>query len=245
MPGFLERMRDNAIANEIKNLANEEARLSAMHALKGYSKYAVPALIDVLIDPSRGAYAAVVLSDIGEPAIPALIDALGDDSRKSLASAALSEMCKKKSKTQTIIIPRLIDALADKEPGTRAMACAILKDLGAPALEPYIPSLTSSLGNADANEYAALVLTSIGKPVPKSSMNAVSHESKQEIASNTLNDIVKKDSSMHIPVTASQNTTPIPSPTINASPKPKFCKYCGASLAPDSAYCSECGKKVG
>ena len=244
MPGFLERMRDNSIANEIKNLADEEARNSAIWTLRGYSKYAVPALIDVLADPSRRAYAAVVLSEIGEPAIPALIGALGDDSKKSYASVALEDMGKKKSKTQTIIIPRLIGALADENPHTRAMAGATLQNFGATALEPFIAFLTRSLENANAKEFAALVLAGIGKPVPQPPTSPVSGENKQEIASNTLHEISKKDDTVHTPAAISQETTSIPRPTPNASPKPKFCKYCGASLSSNSSYCSQCGKKV-
>jgi HEAT repeat protein len=252
MPGFLERMRDNSIANEIKNLADEEARNSAMWTLRGYGIYAVPALIDVLADPSRRAYATVVLSEIGEPAIPALIGALGDDSKKSYASVALEEMGKKKSKTQRIIIPRLIDALADKNPHTRAMAGATLQNFGAPALEQFIPSLINSLGNADAGAFAANVLISIGKPAVGPLQNAFSDEGKQEWASAILREIAKKDNTVHVPVATSQKTTPVPAPTPNQSPKTDFCKYCGASLThvielksiPNSAYCSQCGRMV-
>ena len=244
MPGFLERMRDNSIANEIKNLADEEARNSAMWTLRGYGKYAVPALIDVLADPSRRAYAAVVLSEIGEPAIPALIGALGDDSKKSYASVALEDMGKKKSKTQTIIIPRLIGALADENPHTRAMAGATLQNFGATALEPFIPSLTSSLENANAKEFAALVFASIGKPVSQPPISPASEENQQEIASNTLHEIAKEDGTVQLPAAISQETTSVPSPTPNRSPNPKFCKYCGSSLSSDSVYCSQCGKRV-
>lgn len=244
MPGFLDRMRDNSISNEIQNLADEKARNSAMWTLKGYSKYAVPALIDVLADPSRRAYATEVLSEIGEPAIPALIDALGDGSKKSYASVALEEMGKKKRKTQTIIIPRLIDVLADKNPHIRAIAGATLQNFGATALEPFVPSLTRSLENANAKEFAALVLAGIGKPVPQPLTNPVSGENKPEIASNTLHEISKKDDTVHTNVAISQETTSIPSLTPNPSQKPKFCKYCGSSLSSDSAYCSQCGKKA-
>jgi HEAT repeat protein len=244
MSGFLQRQRDRAIATEIKNLADEEGRMSAIRTLKAFGKPAIPFLIDVLGDPSRRAHAAIILSEIGEPAIPALIDALSDDSKKSHASVALNEMGKKKSKTQVIIIPRLIDALADKNARTRAIAGVTLQNFGAPVLEPFITSLIKSLGNVDASAFAAMVLIDIGKPAVGPLMNAVSDESKQEVASTILQEIAKKDNTVHIPVPISQKTTPIPSPTPNQSPKPKFCKYCGTSLTLDSAYCSQCGKNV-
>jgi len=244
MPGFVERMRNYSIATEIKNLADEESRTSAIRMLKGFGEPAIPFLIDVLGDPSRRASATVVLSEIGEPAIPALVGALSDDSKKSFASVALNEMGQKKNKTQAIIIPRLIDALADKNPRTRAMAGVTLQNFGAPALEPFIPALINSLGNIDASAFAAQVLIGVGKPAVGPLMNVASDESKRELVSNILQEIAKKDKTVNIPVTASQKTTPAPSPTLQESPKPKFCKYCGAPTTPDSAYCSQCGKKI-
>lgn len=244
MPGFVERMRNYSIAAEIKNLADEERRASAIRTLKAFGEPAVPFLIDVLGDPSRRAHATIVLSEIGEPAIPALLDALSDDSKKSFASVALNEMGQKKNKTQTIIIPRLIDALADKNPRTRAMAGATLLNFGAPALEQFIPALINSLGNMDASAFAAQVLIGVGKPAVGPLMNVASDESKQELVSNILQEIAKKDNTVIIPVTASQKTAPAPGPTLHQSPKPKFCKYCGASVTPDSVYCSQCGRKV-
>lgn len=147
-------------------------------------------------------------------------------------------------KIQTIIIPRLIDALADKR--KQGIAGVTLQNFGVPALEPFIPSLINSLGNMDVDDsaFAAKVLIGIGKPAVEPLTNAVSDESKQEWVSTILQEIAKKDNTVHIPVTISQKTMPISSPASNQSLKPKFCKYCGASLTLDSAYCSQCGKKV-
>ena len=244
MPGFVERMRNYSISTEIKNLADEDGRMSAIRTLKTFGEPAIPFLIDVLGDSSRNASAAIVLSDIGEPAISALLDALSDDSKKQYASAALNQMGKKKDKTQTIIIPRLIDALADKR--KQGMAGVTLQNFGATALEPFIPSLINSLGNMDVDDsaFAAKVLIGIGKPAVGPLMNAVSDESKKEWVSAILQEIAQKDNTVHIPVTITQKTTPAPSPTPNQSPKPKFCRSCGASLTLDSAYCPQCGKKV-
>ena len=234
--------RDRSIAYEIKNLADEDSRMSAIRMLKTLGKEAIPQLIDVLGDPSRNAHAALILSDIGEAAIPALLDALSDDSKKTFASAALNEMGKKKNKTQMIIIPRLIDALADGR--KQATASATLQNFGAPTLEPFIPALINNIGNVDASVFAAQVLIGIGKPAVGPLMNVASDESIQELVNIILREIAKRDNTVPIPVTVSQKTTPIPSPTPNQSPKPKFCRSCGASLTLDSAYCSQCGKKI-
>ena len=240
MPGFVERQ----IATLIANLADEKERADAMHTLKGYGPRVIPFLIDVLGDPSRMAYATIVLSEIGEPAITALLDVLGDDSKKYNASAALLEMGKKKTKTQKTIIPRLIDALADTNIRKRAMAGVTLLNFGAPTLEQHIPSLIDSLGSANAGAFAGNVLVGIGKPAVVPLMNAVSDESKKELVTNILQEIAKKDSTVRIPVAVSQKTKPVPSPTPNQSLRPKFCKYCGASLTPDSVYCPQCGRKI-
>jgi HEAT repeat protein len=240
MPGLVERQ----IAIQITYLTDEEERVGAMRTLKGFGKRAIPFLIDVLGDPSRRAYSTIILSEIGEPAIPALLDALSDDSKKSHASAALIEMGNKKNKTQTIIIPSLIDALADINIKKRAIASVTLQNFNASALEPFIPSLINSLGNVDASAFAAQVIIGIGKPAVGPIMNVVSDESKRKWASTILQEIAKKDNTVQIPVTTSQKTTPVLSPTLNQSPKPKFCKYCGASLTPNSIYCSQCGRRV-
>jgi len=242
MPGFVERMRNYSISTEIKNLADEEGRMSAIRTLKAFGEPAIPFLIDVLGDPSRSAYAAIVLSEIGEKAIPALLDVLGDNSKSGYTSAALNEMGKKKNKTQMIIIPRLIDALADGR--KQAMASATLQDFGAATLEPFIPALINNIGNVDASLSAAQVLIGIGKPAVEPLMNAASDESIQELVNIILREIAKRDNTVQIPFTVSQKQTPIPSPTPNQSPKPKFCRSCGASLTLDSAYCPQCGKKV-
>ena len=241
MPGFVDRMRDYSISSEIKNLADEDGRKNAIRTLKAFGGAAVPLLIEALGDPSRNTYAALVLSDIGEPAIPALLDVLSDDSKSGYASAALNEMGKKKNKTQMIIIPRLIDALADGR--KQATASATLQNFGASTLEPFIPALINNIGNVDASVFAAQVLIGIGKPAVGPLMNAASDESIQELVNIILREIAKKDNTVPIPITVSQKQ-PIPSSTPNQSPKPKFCRSCGASLTLDSAYCPQCGKKI-
>ncbi len=133
--------RDRSIAYEIKNLADEDSRASAIRMLKTIGKAAIPQLINVLGDPSRNAYAAILLSEMGEPAIPALLDALGDDSKKTFAATALNEMGKTKNNTLPIIISGLIDTLSNKSPQTRAIAGVTLLNFGGPSLEPFIPNL--------------------------------------------------------------------------------------------------------
>jgi HEAT repeat protein len=233
---------DYAIANEINNLANEDSRMGAIRMLKTFGKAAIPQLINVLGDPSRNAHAALILSDIGEAAIPTLLDALSDDSKKTFASAALNEMGKKENKTLSIIIPSLIEALADKSPQTRAIAGVTLLNFGELALEPYIPTLINKLGNADAGPFAANVLISIGKPAVGSLVKVASDEGKHELVNAILQEISKKDKTVQIPIETSQKA--IPGPTLTPNQSPKFCKYCGASLTPNSVYCSQCGKKV-
>jgi HEAT repeat protein len=241
MPGLVERMRNYSISAEIKNLADEDGRRGAIRTLKAFGEPAIPFLIDVLGDQSRSGYAVIILSEIGEPAIPALLDVLSDNSKSGYASAALNEMGKKKNKTQMIIIPRLIDALADK--GKQAIASVTLQNFGAPTLEPFIPALINNIGNVDASLSAAKVLIGIGKPAVGPLMNAASDESIQELVNIILREIAKKDNTVPIPITVSQKQ-PIPSSTPNQSPKPKFCRSCGASLTLDSAYCPQCGKKI-
>lgn len=236
--GFGER----SIAYEINNLADEDSRISAIRMLKTFGKVAIPQLINVLGDPSRNAYAVIILSEIGEPAIPALLNALSDESKKTFASTALNEMGKKKNNTMKIIIPGLIDTLTNKIPQTRAIAGVTLLNFEAPTLEPFIPNLINVLGNVDASPFAANVLIGIGEPTVGPLMNVVSDESKQEIVNAILQEISKKHPTIKIPVKTSEKSTTTPTPTLNQ--KPKFCKYCGASLAANSVYCSQCGKKV-
>jgi HEAT repeat protein len=236
--------RDRSIAYEINNLADEDSRLSAIRTLKAFGKAAIPQLVDVLGDPSRNAHAALILSEVGEPAIPALLDALGDESKKTFASAALNEMGKTKNNTLKIIISGLIDTLSNKSPQTRAIAGVTLLNFGAPTLEPFIPNLIIVLGNVDASPFAANVLIGIGKPVVGPLMNVVSDESKQEWVNTILQEIAKKDNTVHIPAALIQPTKPVPNNGSSQSPKPKFCKHCGASLASNSVYCSQCGGKV-
>ena len=88
------------------------------------------------------------------------------------------------------------------------------------------------------------MLVGIGKPAVAPLVNAVSDESKKELVTNILQGIAKKDSTIRIPDAVSKKTTPVPSPTPDHSLGPKFCKYCGASLTPDSVYCPQCGRKV-
>ena len=242
MPGFADRMRDYSISSEIKNLADEDGRKSAIRTLKAFGGAAVPLLIEALGDPSRNTYAALVLSDIGEPAIPALLDALGDDSKSAFASVALTEIGKKKDKGKATIIPSLIDALADER--KQAIATAALKNFGTPALEPYIPALISNIGNVTASESAARLLIGIGKPAVGPLLNASSDARIQDLVSIILREIAKADSTVHMPAPASQRKTPAPSQTITQSPRPRFCKYCGTSLTSDSVYCPQCGRKV-
>jgi HEAT repeat protein len=236
--GFGER----AIAYEINNLADEDARMSAIRTLKAFGKAAIPQLINVLGDPNRNAYAVIILSEIGEPAIPALLNALSDDSKKTFASSALTEMAKKKNNTMKTIILGLIDTLTNKIPQTRAIAGVTLLNFGAPTLEPYIPNLINILGNVEASPFAANVLIGIGEPAVRPLMNVVSDESKQEMVNAILQELSKKHPTIKLPVKTSENPIATPSPIINQ--KPKFCKYCGASLAANSVYCSQCGKKV-
>jgi HEAT repeat protein len=236
--GFGER----AIAYEINNLADESTRMSAIRTLKAFGKAAIPQLINVLGDPIRNTYAVIILSEMGEPAIPALLNALSDDSKKTFASTALNEMGKKKNNTLKIIIPGLIDTLANKIPQTRAIAGVTLLNLGAPTLESYIPNLINVLGNVDASPFAANVLIGIGEPAVKPLMDVVSDESKQEMVKAILQELSKKHSTIKIPIKANEKSTIAPTPTLNQ--KPKFCKYCGTSLAANSVYCSQCGKKV-
>jgi HEAT repeat protein len=234
---------ERAIAYEINNLANEDARMSAIRTLKAFGKAAIPQLINVLGDPSRNVHAAIILSDIGEPAISALLDALGDDSKKSFATAALSNMVKKKNKTQTIIIPRLIDALTDKNPQTRAIVGVTLKNFEASVLEPFISNLINILGNVNASPFAANVLISIGKPAVEPLIK-VSDESKKEWVNTILQEISNKYQTTQMPTINSQKTTVAHSPIVNQVQKLKFCKYCGGSLTSNSVYCSQCGKKI-
>lgn len=242
MPGFIDRFVERQIATNITSLADDDERTSAIHTLKGFGKRAIPSLIAVLGDPSRGVYAAIVLSEMGEPAIPALLDALNDDSKMVYASRALLEMGKKKEKTRPIIIPRLIDALADKNESVRVIAGVTLGEFGAPALEPFVPALEKSLGNVNARVYAAKVLEGIGKPAVVSVPNPVPVESRQRPESPHLQETVREDKTGPDPTPTQQRTMPVPD--ANQSPKPKFCRHCGAPLATDSVYCSQCGKKV-
>lgn len=240
MSGFGER----AIAHEINNLADEDARMSAIRTLKAFGKAAIPQLIDVLGDPSRNAHAVIILSEMGEPAIPALLNALSDESKKTFASTALNEIGKKKNNTIKIIIPGLIDTLTNKIPQTRAIAGVTLLNFGAPTLEHYIPNLIDLLGSVDASPFAANVLIGIGQPVVEPLMNVVSDESKQEMVNAILQEISKKYPTVKIPIKTTEKSTNAPTPTLNQVHKPKFCKYCGNSLAANSIYCSQCGKKV-
>jgi hypothetical protein len=236
--------RDRSIAYEINNLADEDSRASAIRMLKTIGKAAIPQLINVLGDPSRNAYAAILLSEMGEPAIPALLDALGDDSKKTFASAALNEMGKKKNNTLTTIIPGLIDTLTNKSPQTRATAGVTLLNFGAPILEPFIPNLIKVLGNVDASPFATNVLIGIGKPAVGPLMNVVSDEGKQEWVNTILQEISKKNPTIKMPAKTSEKSTAAPTPTPDQVQRLKFCKYCGGSLAANSVYCSQCGKKV-
>ena len=238
MSGFGER----AIAYEINNLADENARMSAIRTLKAFGKVAIPHLINVLGDPSRNAYAVIILSEMGEPAIPAILNALSDDSKKTFASTALNEMGKKNNNTLKTIIPGLIDNLTNKIPQTRAIAGVTLLNFGVPNLEPFIPNLINALGNVDASPFAANVLIGVGEPAVGPLMNFVSDENKKEMVNAILQEISKKHPTIKIPVKTSEKSTT--TPTLTLDQKPKFCKYCGASLAVNSAYCSQCGKKV-
>jgi hypothetical protein len=212
--------------------------------LKTAGKAAIPQLVNVLGDPSRNAHAALILSEVGEPAIPALLDALSDELKKTFASAALSEMGKTKKNTLPIIISGLIDTLSNKSPQTRAIAGVTLLIFGGPSLEPFIPNLVKLLGNVDASPFAANVLIGIGKPAVGPLMNVVSDESKQEWVNTILQEIAKKDNTVHIPTATIQPAKPVPNTNTSQSPKPKFCKHCGASLTSNSVYCSQCGGKV-
>jgi HEAT repeat protein len=240
MSGFGER----AIAYEINNLADEEARMSAIRTLKAFGKVAIPQLINVLGDASRNSYAAILLSEMGEPAIPALLDALSDDSKKTFASAALNEMGKKKNNTQAIIIPGLIDTLTNKNPQTRAIAGVTLLHFGAPALEPFIPNLIKMLENVDACPFAGNVLIGIGKPAVEPLMNVVSDDSMQELVNSILQEISKKNPTIKMPAKTIGKSTTASTTTFKQVQKPKFCKYCGCSLTENSVYCSQCGKKL-
>jgi hypothetical protein len=238
--GFGER----AIAYEINNLADENARTSAIRTLKAFGKTAIPQLVNVLGDPSRNAHAAMILSEMGEPAIPALLNALSDDSKKTFASAALNEIGKKKNNTLTIIIPGLIDTLTNKSPQARAIAGVTLLNFGAPTLEPFIPNLIKVLENVDASPFAANVLIGIGKPAVGPLTNVVSDGSKQEWVNTILQEISKKNPAIKMPAKTSEKSMTAPTPTLDQGQKPKFCKYCGGSLTANSVYCSQCGKKV-
>jgi HEAT repeat protein len=244
MSGLVERAREYSIAHEIKSLADEDARTSAIRMLKTFGKVAIPQLINVLGDPSRNSYAAIILSEIGEPAIPALLNALSDDSKKTFAAVALNEMGKKKNNTLTTIILGLIDTLTNKSPQTRAIAGVTLQNFGASTLEPFIPNLIKMLGNVDASPFAANVLIGIGKPAVESLMNVVSDESKQELVNSILQEISKKNPTIKMPTKTSEKLATVATPTLNQVQKPKFCKYCGGSLTENSVYCSQCGKKV-
>jgi hypothetical protein len=186
----------------------------------------------------------IILSEMGEPAIPALLNALNDDSKKTYASTALNEMGKKKTNTLKIIILGLIDTLTNKIPQTRAIAGVTLMNFGAPTLEPFIPNLIDVLGNVDAGPFAANVLIGIGKPVVEPLMNVVSDESKQEMVNAILQEISKKNPTIKIPVNHIEKSVNAPTSTLIQVQKPKFCKFCGGSLAANSFYCSQCGKKV-
>jgi hypothetical protein len=153
-------------------------------------------------------------------------------------------MGKKKTKTQKTIIPSLIDALGDTNIRKQAMAGVTLLNFGAPALEPYIPSLIDRLRNTNAGAFAGNVPVGIGKPAVVPLMNVVSDESKKGLVTSILQEIAKKDSTVRIPVAASQKTTPVPSPAPNQPLRPEFCKYCGVSLTLDSVYCPQCGRKI-
>ena len=240
MSGFGER----AIAYEIKNLADEDSRDSAIRTLKAFGKAAIPQLVDVLGDPSRNAYAAVILSDLGEPAISSLLSALGDDSKKSFASAALKEMAKKKSNTQPTIILDLIGALYDKRPQTRAIAAVTLQSFGSNTMEPYIPKLIDALANPDAAPFAGNILIGIGKPVVEP-LRKVTDENRREIINTIIGKIAETDNTIPHQTPSNKNTTPIPTAPESPAPIPKFCSTCGAQLTSTSIYCSQCGKKVG
>ena len=202
MSGFGER----AIAYEINNLADENARMSAIRTLKAFGKAAIPQLINVLGDPSRNAYAVIILSEMGESAIPALLNGLSDDSKKTFASTALNEMGKKNNNTLKTIIPGLIDTLTNKIPQTRAIAGVTLLNFGAPNLEPFIPNLINALGNVDASPFAANVLIGVGEPAVGSLMKVVSDESKQEMVNAILQEISKKHPTIKIPVKTSEKS---------------------------------------
>jgi HEAT repeat protein len=244
MPGLVERARDYSISHEINNLADEDARTSAIRMLKTFGKVAIPQLINVLGDPTRNSYAAIILSEIGEPAIPALLNALSDDSKKNFAAAALNEMGKKKNNTLSIIILGLIETLTNKNPQTRAIAGVTLLNFGAQTLEPFIPNLIKVLGNVDGSPFAANVLVGIGKPAVEPLMNFISDESKQEWVNSILQEISKKNPSIRIPANTIEKSVTTSPPVLDRVQKPKFCKFCGDSLTENSVYCSQCGKKI-
>jgi hypothetical protein len=235
---------EHAIAYEIKNLADEDSRKSAIRTLKAFGKTAIPQLVDVLGDQSRNAYAAILLSEIGEPAIPALLNALSDETKKSFAAIALNEMGKEKNGTLKIIIPSLIDTLYNKNPRTRAIAGVTLLNFGVSNLEPFIPNLINALGNVDASPFAANVLIGIGKPVVGPLSSFESDENKQIWVNNIIQEISKKDPTLKMPTNTNEKPTAILSQTFNQVKKQKFCRYCGSALTENSLYCSNCGKKV-
>jgi hypothetical protein len=233
--------KERWITNQINDMGDKTKRIQAVRNLKQIGKPTIPYLIEVLGDPDREAFAALLLSEIGEPAIPALLDVLSDDSRSTYASVALNEMSKDKPKTQTIIIPGLIDALVDER--KQVIAILTLQNFGISALEPFIPILINYLGNKSAGASAAKSLIDIGKPAVGLLMNITSDNSKQGLPTYILQEIAKKENTVQIPITT-KKASPVQNIDFGQPSKPNFCKYCGASLTQINTYCSQCGRIV-
>lgn len=237
MPGLV----DWAIKETINDLGNEDTRAEALKTMKGFGVRAVPALIEALTDPIRNVYATLALVDVGEPAIPALLDALIDEFRGAYAAATLIEIGKKKSKTQGVMIPRLIDALAD--PRKQVFAFTSLRGLGSPALTPFLPSLVNSLGNPTSSELAAQLLVGIGKPAAQHLTRASSDDNKRELATHILQEIAKTDPTVQVPTTVTAkeatkpNTQPLPQRT-------RFCTNCGTKASEGDRFCESCGTRL-
>jgi HEAT repeat protein len=169
--------------------ARRKAALKATAILGARAAEAIPDVADVLQNPEFAPEAALALSFMGSAAVPALKDAVQSDEpvvrRESLR--AIGKLRERASIDPQLVVPVLLQALEDADPGVRNVAVTylgIVRD--APATE--VPGLIKALAdeNAEVRQAAAAALAEYGAlaepaiPALKKAANDPDEEVKRE-----------------------------------------------------------------
>ena len=141
--------------------ARPERKKAVLRACTLLGPAAAPALPEVtahLATPEYTAAAALALSMMGPDAYTPLADALTnqDPQVRREAVRSLGKLQQRAPLEAAVVVPTLLDALADREPGVRSIAATYLGIIHADA-EAVVPALVEMLKDEDAEVRTAAV----------------------------------------------------------------------------------------